>query len=565
MSNTVVRLFFVLVLALFYLSFQDQSTAATPPAYLNPNSIDDLFHRESLFGFSGALLIAQHDRVLLEKGYGMADRADHIPITPRTVFPIGSMAKQFVAASILQLETGGKLKLTETLPTFFPNVPPDKSPINIRELLTHTSGMGNHYAAEGIFDRTEAVSRILEPPLAAPIGSKWIYCNDGYNLLAAIVETVSGQSFENYVRKHVFIPAGMTSTGFFGDALWDKARIALPYNQQNQNELINRTDWGHLGSGGVISTVGDILKWLQSLRDGRIISKSQLNEMLAPRAEIETGISYGYAWIVEGSPVLNYSHSGDDTPRGFSSELSWYPAEDIVTVVFANVEQGGHAGVRAVTDELETMLLGGSLQMPPADFAIQDADLAKYVGTYKLTGTNDTFQAMRDPKGLVISTSSQPVLNLITGADDDVLAREEAASELISKVLEAQVKGDQGQINPTVFKATKSFGKLASFSKVASANLFMGGKQVTTYVKLVFDQGQHQFRFVTGPGGVNLVIPDDHTPGLFVCEASSANSCIAYDTFCKTSVYVNFTTNPSGGAVATLHQKNVTLVATSSR
>ena len=176
-------------------------------------------------GFSGAVLVARGGKVVLHEGYGWADLAKTAPVTRETRFYIASITKQFTAAAVLKLEERGRLGLADPVGKHLPGVPPDKAAVTIHQLLTHTSGLGQDYAADGIRDRAEAVRAVLAKPLKSPPGAQFRYSNDGYNLLAVIVEVVSGESYESFLRQNLLRPAGMSRTGFWGET---PARGARP-------------------------------------------------------------------------------------------------------------------------------------------------------------------------------------------------------------------------------------------------------------------------------------------------------------------------------------------------
>ncbi|HEX3550231.1 MAG TPA: serine hydrolase domain-containing protein, partial [Candidatus Elarobacter sp.] len=171
--------------------------------------------------FSGAVLVAKNGRPLFAKAYGLADRDRKVPNKLETRFRIGSMNKMFTAVATLQLLQAGKIRLTDSVGTFLPDYPNKDvaSKVTVRQLLTHTGGTGDifgpEYTAHRLELRTIADYVALygaRAPLFEP-GSKFAYSNYGFVLLGAIVEKASGQNYYDYVREHVYAPAGMTATG----------------------------------------------------------------------------------------------------------------------------------------------------------------------------------------------------------------------------------------------------------------------------------------------------------------------------------------------------------------
>ena len=167
-------------------------------------------------GFSGAVLVAKGKKVILKRGYGLADRTKSEPITENTVFNIGSLAKQFTAAAILKLEMSGKLKVQDSISKHLDGVPEDKQAITIHQLLTQTSGLPREYSKNDYdpANRDEMINRVLQLKLKSLPGTAYSYSNAGYMLLAAIIERVSKQPYEQFLRDALFKPAKMSKTSF---------------------------------------------------------------------------------------------------------------------------------------------------------------------------------------------------------------------------------------------------------------------------------------------------------------------------------------------------------------
>src|SRR4051794_38861163 len=200
------------------------SLATTAPSSPVGASIDDLFSRLTAHGFSGSVLVVRHGETLLRKGYGLADQKTGAPIVPETAFDLGSITKQFTAAGILRLEMDGKLTTEERLGSYLPaiakhvglelapdQIREDVARITLHQLLTHTSGLDNLYVDQSPAWK-EYLAKLLAQPLLSPPGQEFHYSNSGYDLLAMIVEVVSGVPYERYLREKLFLPAGMSST-----------------------------------------------------------------------------------------------------------------------------------------------------------------------------------------------------------------------------------------------------------------------------------------------------------------------------------------------------------------
>ena len=230
--------------------------------------IDDFLTRLSGFGYSGAMLVVKDGKTILRKGYGFANRSERVPNTPETLFDIGSLSKQFTAAAIMKLEQDGRLKTTDPINKHLKNVPQDKAQVTIHQLLSHTAGIARNvplspkgdpaiYYEE--IDREEALKRVLPTELQFEPGTKFQYSNAGYVLLAAIVEMASGQRYQEYLKKNLFEPAGMRSTGFAGRWLPAVKQTLVARGHDELGEVGNPLKWSgeswlDLGGGGIVST-----------------------------------------------------------------------------------------------------------------------------------------------------------------------------------------------------------------------------------------------------------------------------------------------------------------------
>ncbi len=249
----------------------------------------------SELSFSGSVLVAKGERIVLHNGYGWADLKKTVRVNTETKFFIASITKQFTAAAILKLEEQHRLNVKSSITEFFA-VPQDKRGITIHHLLTHTSGLAQNYAADGIVDRDEAVKAILKPPLQSLPDEKFGYSNDGYNLLAVIVEIASGQSYESFLGRNLLQPARMSQTGFWGDSLANR-RTSIAEMLSNIPVGNQVPNWGFRGAVGMSSTTGDLYKWQQALLSDKVLKKSSRKRLFTPYAPTSRGM-YTYGWFV---------------------------------------------------------------------------------------------------------------------------------------------------------------------------------------------------------------------------------------------------------------------------
>ncbi len=285
--KTAQLLFLQILLSLFcfYSSIQAQENLRFKlDKYLNEITVNK--------GFSGTVLIAKGSKILLNQGYGFTDLKKTVKVKSDTKFYIASITKQFTASAILKLEEQGKLKTTDSIGNFFKDVPPDKAQITIHHLLAHTSGLAQNYTADGIINRDEMTKAVLAEPLKNPIGEKFGYGNDGYSLLAAIVEIVSGESYESFIKQNLLNPAKMKNTGF-----WGEPNLLIADTKKEISADMKMPNWGFRGSGGMYSTAKDLFKWQQALFADKILSKKSREKLLTPNNQTSRGM-HAFGWFI---------------------------------------------------------------------------------------------------------------------------------------------------------------------------------------------------------------------------------------------------------------------------
>jgi CubicO group peptidase (beta-lactamase class C family) len=306
--------------------------------------VDSVITAQSLVGFSGYILIAHNDTLLLDKAYGNAAKVE--PTQNKIAFWLASDSKQFTATAILRLQETGRLRINDSIGKFFQNVPNDKRAITLHQLLTHTSGLPTAYKADGVIERDRAVSEILHLKLRSRPGEEFLYSNDGYNLLAAIVDITSGVGFDAFIQDSLFTVVGMDHSGVWGKERPDVI-IAAPADQhrvEGQSLTIYREghsvgNWGYRGSGGVYATAKDVYGWIQALRKGKILNEQSLHTLLGRHVlvhEDANGQSFtGYGWgvrVVHGVDV-SYGHVGNEDWLGHNAVIRFTPDGTIVIIL----------------------------------------------------------------------------------------------------------------------------------------------------------------------------------------------------------------------------------------
>lgn len=316
--------------------------------------LDSVLRAEARHGFSGVVLVARGERIRFERAYGSAATAGALP--GRLGFWIASDSKQFTATAILRLVELGRLSVSDSIGRFLPDVPGDKRAVTIHQLLTHTSGLPTAYRADGITDRDAAVAAILGLKLASPPGTRFAYSNDGYVLLAAIVEIASGVPFDAFQRDSLFARAGLVDTGLWGFELPGAviAPVPNPRAVRSRSATIYRgghnvANWGYRGPTGIHSTARDLHAWIEAVRGGRVLGAPALRELLGHQVLVRgdsTGQSWtGYGWgvRVEGGRDRSYGHTGGEDWLGHSAVMRFTPEGEIV-IVLANSGDSGDSG-----------------------------------------------------------------------------------------------------------------------------------------------------------------------------------------------------------------------------
>ena len=314
---------------------------------------------------TGTVYIARGDSVLLARGYGMANREDSVPNAPRSRFALASMGKVFTATAVLQLVDAGKVRLDDTLARVLPGYPNREraARITIRQLLEHSAGMGDQWSTPkrpipGLTGELAPAAAVAYAPLLFEPGTRWSYSNEGYTVLGAVIEQLSGERYHDYLARHVFARAGMTETYLQGGSDDYVPFRAVGYRfgpDDPLGALPPKANWSFLGprapaggAGGGYSTVGDIARFARALRGGKLISDSLRAAMWTGRWDMPgyAGQKYGFAsyvWPI-GSRVA-VGHGGGGTGSGMDNGFKQFTDGSYVVVVLANMEPpaGGSA------------------------------------------------------------------------------------------------------------------------------------------------------------------------------------------------------------------------------
>lgn len=311
-------------------------------------------NRRSLGTWWGAVVVAKDGRPILAKGFGFAsEKLD--PITADSLFDIASISKQFTAAAVLRLQTAGKLKTSDTVATFFPDLPERAGKTTLAHLLHHTSGLNDSRAIQRLDfpDRDEAVRIAFSSQFDSEPGERFAYSNTGYIILAAVIEKVTGRRFEDVVREEVLRPAGMAHSTLLDGKELDEAHAttrAIGGRGARPRRLPITADgwgWGLRGTSGILTSANDLIRWERALAGDALLGPDAKAEMFKAGPG-----GYACGWFVETTDDgrRRVFHSG--STRGYTAELSLFPDDHILVAVLTNETGDAIAMEQALLAEL---------------------------------------------------------------------------------------------------------------------------------------------------------------------------------------------------------------------
>ena len=288
------------------------------------------------------------DSPLYVKGYGSADLESALPAAAETVYEIGSISKQFVAAEIIKLAQDERLSLHDSIGIYLPFLPADWTPITLEQLLSHTGGIPDHFAIfaedpETPFDWTRdyaaaelvAAFVALDDKLVAPPGASFSYSNTGYAMLTSVIEQLSEQTFAEAMKERLFEPLGLHHTAFCEVATPD---LAIGYNIGSDGPVPGPEVPASFlsGAAGICGTAGDLIRWERSLVDGTVAGREAFQAM-SSHAALDDGtlVPYGLGLHLENLGGMEaIFHEGGTI--SFSSWLVYYPDRDLTLAVLSN-------------------------------------------------------------------------------------------------------------------------------------------------------------------------------------------------------------------------------------
>ncbi len=368
--------------------------------------------------FAGCILVAQHGVPLLRQGFGLADREWNIAHRPSGKFRLGSLTKQFTATAILQLAARGRLALNDRIVQHFPEAPAAWGEVTLFHLLTHTSGIPSYTSLPHFFaqkarrDRSprEIIALTENLPLDFPPGSAFKYNNGAYVILGHVIELLSGQSYEAYLRENILDPLGLRDTGceHVEAILPERARGYRFKSGKIENAGFLAMSVPH-AAGAIFSTLDDLLIWQRALVAAKPFSPASAALMFK-----DHGHGYGLGWGIQTQfGHRQFVHAGGI--NGFSVVVSLYPDEDLFIAVLANIQA---APVQKIASDLAALALGVEEKKPA--LVLDAALLADYVGTYRLA-SGRTLRITQDGARLFAETGDHAKQEL-RALDDQTFA-----------------------------------------------------------------------------------------------------------------------------------------------
>lgn len=337
-----------------------------------------------------AVAVSLNGDVVFEKAFGLADLEHNVPNTAQTIFESGSVAKQFTAASLVLLQQDGKLSIDDPVRKYIPELPDYGAPLTIRHLLNHTSGLRDWGTVMALTGAGRG-DRVINQDLAFDVithqrgldftpGSEYSYSNSGYNLAAIIVERVSKQKFPDFVEERLFKPLGMKNSSWRDDYQRIVPGRAQAYARSNNGPWrLNMPFMNVYGNGGMLTTVGDWMKW-NAMLDSQSLGAPLVNA-LETRGVLNDGrkIAYALGLVVDTYKGLkDVSHGG--STAGYQTFLARYPDNKVSVGVMCN---GTSPGAGEIAADITDQIFGLTPPARPEPVKISEDELKKFVGIWR--------------------------------------------------------------------------------------------------------------------------------------------------------------------------------------
>lgn len=423
-------------------SRSDQAAIADTRTYLQ---------RLEKLGFAGVVLIARGESPLFAAGFGLADRERGLRWTPGTVSDIGSITKQFTAAAILKLEEEGRLHVTDPIGHYFPDVPADKAVITLHQLLTHSSGLTDPDDV-GDYDPvplSDFLRKVFARPLRFAPGAGYSYENANFSLLGAIIEKISGESYESFVRERLFLPNGMYETGY-KLPLWGDGRLAQGYLEGKRwGTILERPmaadgpHWALRANGGIHMTIYDMLRWARALLGGRVLTPESMKKLWAPHVSEGGDTFYGYGWSIAKAPDGKkiVTHNGGNGI--YFADLAIVPDTALVVFLMTNVISENHSANSLLRELGMRFQAGVPYPAIPEIVDMEEAAIAAFAGTYRLPGQDaGGYRLTAEGVALFIEAEGRKAFSLLNSVREAEPGRLDKLSSRTEQIIAGNVKGD---------------------------------------------------------------------------------------------------------------------------
>jgi CubicO group peptidase (beta-lactamase class C family) len=405
--------------------------------------------------FMGTVLVVKDSKTILDKGYGSADLEWNIPNTPATKFRLGSITKQFTAAAIMLLEERGKLKTSDPVRQYLPELPQSWDKITIFNLLTHSAGIFNYTALP---DSNASKSRRMTPqqivdlvrdkPLDFTPGEKMSYSNTGYVVLGMLIEKLSGQSYAEFLKANIFVPLGMKDSGYEDQTI---TPLRAHGYERNKDGVLRNADFIDMSAayaaGALYSTTHDLMTWEDALFGGKLVSSASLTRMTTPYKG-----NYGFGLVivdVDGHRQI-WHNGGID---GFNTYMANYPNDHVTVIVLDNISSG--AG--DIAEKLAALSLGKTVTLTSErkEVPVDRKLLGRYVGHYQV-GPNFAFDVTQEGDRLYVQGPGQDKLPVFA----------EGPKAFFARLVDAQVSFVAEDDGPATALTVHQFGQNITAKRV---------------------------------------------------------------------------------------------------
>jgi len=398
-----------LILTLALTLFAEEDTA---------KKVDGIFQPwNNSTGPGASVAVIHKGKLILEKGYGLANLEYDIPNKPDTIFHVASVSKQFTAMALLLLESDGELSIDDDIHKYLPELPDYGAPVTIRQLLQHTSGIRDQWqtlalagwSLEDVITQDQILRMLFrQKALNFSPGSEHLYSNGGYTLAAEIVFRVARKPLVQFCDDRIFKPLGMTNTHFHQDLHRIVKNRAYSYSGTNGSYSYLPLNYANVGATSLFTTATDLTKWLDNFRQPKVGSRAAISRLLET-AVLNDGKKIDYALGVSvgkfrGLPTI--SHGGADA--GYRSYVTWFPDQQLGIAVAGNAAGLNSAQIanRIAAIYLERELAPEPPKPDPVKrtfVPVEPSVLKTFAGVYTVPGLSQTFAAVVDDNKLFLT------------------------------------------------------------------------------------------------------------------------------------------------------------------